>query len=237
MGYDILSREERLKILKTLERDAEFRYALAGLLGLREILDELRRLREEFSRRFEVHDRKFAEIMERLAEHDRKFEEIMARLEEHDRKFVAIEEEIKRLREEFSKRFEEHDRRLDEHNRRLSRVEDVLGALAEAFYARSLWEDLREEARARQEVILSRERNVYLDGEEIDLLVVTDKTVYVVEVKTRPRTSDVSSLLHKANTASRNYPDKQVVPILAGARIPQNVAKKAVEKGVKIIVY
>ncbi|MEM3929970.1 MAG: hypothetical protein QXX48_06825 [Candidatus Korarchaeum sp.] len=68
-----LTSEEKRKFLKALEEDAEFRYAIAGLVG-------------------------YKEILARLAEHDRKFEEIMARLEEHDRKFEEIMEEIRTTR-------------------------------------------------------------------------------------------------------------------------------------------
>ncbi|MEM0268642.1 MAG: hypothetical protein QW221_06930 [Candidatus Korarchaeum sp.] len=68
-----LTSEEKRKFLKALEEDAEFRYAIAGLVG-------------------------YKEILARLAEHDRKFEEILARLEEHDRKFEEIMEEIRTTR-------------------------------------------------------------------------------------------------------------------------------------------
>ncbi|MEM2219821.1 MAG: hypothetical protein QXU50_06885, partial [Candidatus Korarchaeum sp.] len=67
-----------------LEEDAEFRYAIAGLVG-------------------------YKEILARLAEHDRKFEEILEeirgikeRMLEHDRKFEEIAEEIRRINERLS---------------------------------------------------------------------------------------------------------------------------------------
>lgn len=45
----VLSPEEKRRFLKALEEDQEFRYAVAGLLGLGEVLNELRRLREDFN--------------------------------------------------------------------------------------------------------------------------------------------------------------------------------------------
>ncbi|MEM0192802.1 MAG: hypothetical protein QXJ48_06650 [Candidatus Korarchaeum sp.] len=72
-----LTSEEKKRLLKALEEDAEFRYAIAGLVG-------------------------YKEILARLAEHDRKFEEILARLEEHDRKFEEIIGEIRRINERLS---------------------------------------------------------------------------------------------------------------------------------------
>ena len=69
-----------------LDKDVEFRYAIAGYLVFSEIL-----------KRFEEHDRKFNEILprigtieKRLEERGRGFDEIMARLEEHDRKFDEL---------------------------------------------------------------------------------------------------------------------------------------------------
>ncbi|MEM1521086.1 MAG: hypothetical protein QXK42_06060, partial [Candidatus Korarchaeum sp.] len=79
-----LTSEEKRKFLKALEEDAEFRYAIAGLVG-------------------------YKEILARLAEHDRKFEEILEeirgikeRMLEHDRKFEEIAEEIRRINERLS---------------------------------------------------------------------------------------------------------------------------------------
>ena len=80
----MLSEEELKKhIINLLERDKEFRYTVAGLIGLKEILDELRTLRKEMAKRFE--------------EHDRKFNEILARLERHDKRFDALERKIDSL--------------------------------------------------------------------------------------------------------------------------------------------
>jgi len=81
----MMASEEELKkrIINLLERDKEFRYTVAGLIGLKEILDELRKLREEMAKRSE--------------EHDRKFNEILARLERHDKRFDALERKIDSL--------------------------------------------------------------------------------------------------------------------------------------------
>jgi len=86
-----MSLELKEKIIELLERDREFRYAVAGLIGLDEIL-----------KRLDQHDRKFNEILavlrdhtSRLDEHDRKFNEILKRMDQHDRKFNEIIGEIR----------------------------------------------------------------------------------------------------------------------------------------------
>ena len=45
-----LTAEGERRFLKTLEEDAEFRYAVAGLLELGEVLAELNKLREDFNK-------------------------------------------------------------------------------------------------------------------------------------------------------------------------------------------
>ena len=78
-----LSAEEKSKLIKALEEDQEFRYAIAGMLGYREILDRITSLEE-----------RFAKLEERFAN----LEERFARLEE---KFAKLEERQTRLEEEM----------------------------------------------------------------------------------------------------------------------------------------
>ncbi len=61
----------REEFLELLEKDAEFRYAVAGYLGLSEIL-----------KRLEEHDEKFNKILERLEKHDKKFDELLKSFKE-----------------------------------------------------------------------------------------------------------------------------------------------------------
>ncbi len=252
-GREGLKRE----VLRLLEEDEEFRLAVAAKLGLLEILRELREYgrrfdeilermdrREEYIRRIwaklEEHDRKFNEILEelrghrkKLEDHDRKFEAILVelrehrkRLEEHDKKFNVILEEIRRI---WTK--------LEEHDKRLSRIEMGLGALAESFYCKALWDDLKEELASRGERILRRRRNARIDGVDIDLLVETDKSIYVVEVKVKPGHPDVGALVAKADLVRSRYPGRRVVAILAGALIGREVEEYARSRGVEVYAY
>ncbi|MGC8583955.1 MAG: hypothetical protein ACP5HD_05265, partial [Thermoproteus sp.] len=111
-----------------------------------------------------------------------------------------------------------------------------LGALTEATLSRYVWEDLRAEVEARGERVLSRRRNARVDGLDIDLLVETDKAVYVVEVKVRPRRRDVDAVARKAEAAAKAL-GKPAAAILAGARIGDDVEKHAKGKGVQIYRY
>ncbi len=79
--------ELKKKMLELLERDREFRHAVAGLIGYGDLLEKM----EEHDRKFNEILAQIAEIMERQAEHDRKFNEILERLE-------GLERELERVR-------------------------------------------------------------------------------------------------------------------------------------------
>ncbi len=260
--------ELKKRFLELLDRDEEFRLAVAAKIGLLEILSELKRLREDFNKLYQKsleHDKRFEAIERKLLEHDKRFEEINKRFEvierkllEHDKRFEeinkrfeAIERKLlehdKRL-EAIEKRLEEHDRKfneileeikkiwetLAEHNRRLSNVEDVLGALAESTYAKFTLDSIMYECAHVGDRVVSWQRNARVDNEDIDLLVITEKRVYVVEVKVRPKHSDVGKLLAKAEIVKSRFLDKEVVPILTGTRIGSEVLSYALGKGVRV---
>lgn len=71
------------KILKLLKEDEEFRYAVAGFIGLADML-----------KRFEEHDRKFNEIIAEVRDLRKNVSEIMAYIE---RTSLTIEEEAREI--------------------------------------------------------------------------------------------------------------------------------------------
>ncbi len=144
----------------------------------------------------------------------------------NDRRFEAILKEVRKIWETLS-----------EHNRRIARVEDSIGALAESMYSKFLLDAIMYELMARGERLEYWERNARVDDEDVDLLIVAEKSVYVVEVKVKPRHSDVGALLSKAELAERKYPGKRIVPVLTGARIGREVAEHAAAKGVRVIAW
>ncbi|AFA39682.1 paREP7 [Pyrobaculum oguniense TE7] len=192
-----LSAEEKRRFLKALEEDQEFRYAVAGLLGLGELLAELKKLREDFNN------------------------------------YVKRSERLWRRHE---RRWRQNEKRWREANKRFSRLEETLGAMAESQYSRYIWEDLKEEVKARGESVIRRVRSAKVDNVDVDLLVETDKRVYVVEVKIMPRIEDVWALLTKTEVV-KAASGKEAVPILTGTRIGDDVEKYARGKGVLIYSY
>ncbi|MEM2114613.1 MAG: DUF3782 domain-containing protein [Candidatus Caldarchaeum sp.] len=103
-------------IFKLLKEDEEFRYAVAGLLGLEEILKrldrheaELVKLREDMLQGFRRHDEELASLRE---ETNRLREEMIAGFRRHDEELAKLREETNRLREDMIQGFRRHDEEL-----------------------------------------------------------------------------------------------------------------------------
>jgi aspartokinase len=141
-----------------------------------------------------------------------------------------------KLWEENTKRWEEAYRRFDSLEKRTSRVELELGALTEITLTRYAWEDLREEIKSRGEEITAKRRNAVIGEYEVDLLVETNKSVYVVEVKVKPRTRDIRELLAKTRVVEEKY-KKPVIPVLAGTLLGNDVLTLAESKGIRVLSY
>ncbi len=164
-----LSKEEKERFLRAVEEDKEFRYALMGLLGYKEILDAIIDLKKSFQR--------LEERQIRLEERQTKLEERQARLEEMQ---VKLEERQSRLEELFS-RLEERQARLEERQARLeemfhkleermTRLEERQTKLEELFSRMEERQARLEERQARLEEMQAKleERMARLEREMVN---------------------------------------------------------------------
>ncbi|MEM1570113.1 MAG: hypothetical protein QXH47_03020 [Candidatus Bathyarchaeia archaeon] len=105
------------ELLRLLEEDEEFRFAVAGLLGLRELMEELRRLwmevkalREDYNKRFEEHRE---ELKSLRAEQEKLWMEVKALREGQEKLWENVTklwEEVRELRRDFREMREEQRR-------------------------------------------------------------------------------------------------------------------------------
>ncbi len=175
------------EILRLLKEDEEFRYAVAGLIGLEEILKrldsheaQLVKLRDDMNRGFKRYDEELIKLREDM----NKLREDM------NKGFKRYDEELARLREDMNKGFE-----------LLRRHIDALGAR---------WGILAEESfRAGMVGVVERyfggrvERWTHYDEEgfvfgfpspvEVDM-VISDKEHILVEIKSSVSRADVYEL-------------------------------------------
>ncbi|RLG81435.1 MAG: hypothetical protein DRO40_09640, partial [Thermoprotei archaeon] len=229
MGVTSISKKEFLKLL---EKDEEFRLAVAAKIGLLEILEKLeqhdRKFNEilavlhEHSKRFEEHDRRFNEILERLDRHEMEIKRIWQKLEEHDRKF----NEILAVLHEHSKRFEEHDRRFNEIFKELSELRKVVITVAHRFGViteKSFREAIRGllskyfGASAEKWSTYDEEGIVYGKPSIVDIdVVIRDDIHILVEIKSRADPSDIIELLRIGELYYKKTRIKPRLAIVAG---------------------
>jgi uncharacterized phage-like protein YoqJ len=219
MGVAGIDRAELKKaVLELLKSDEEFRLAVAGLLGLDTIISELKKLREDFLTFIKLEEK-------RWEENNKRWEENNKRWEENNKRW-----------EEAFKRFESIEKKLLEHDKRFARIEHGLGALAEAALTKFVYDEVEKIARESGERIIARRRNAKINGTEVDMLIETDKTVYIIEVKTKPRQRHVDEPLNKIELVQKAF-TKPVKPILAGVYIGEEIEAYAKSKHVEVISY
>jgi hypothetical protein len=247
----VLSSEEKRRFLRALSEDEEFRYAVAGLLGLGAVLDELRKLREDFNKHIELeekrwrrNERRWRENEKRWEANERRWEENEKRWQEAFKRFEAIEAELARLREDFNKMREDFNRLYVQVNRRLDSFERRLIALGARWGVESE-EAFREAMRGILEEILGTAevgKWVYFDegGEvfgrparvEVDLLVRDDAHI-LVELKASASEGDVAKLWRVGNLYAKVTGVKPRL-VLVSPFVEERALELAKELGVEV---
>lgn len=209
MSAELRALKERM--LKLLEEDKEFRYAVAGYLGILEVLKRLDGIEAEQAR-----------LREELV----KLGEEQVRLREETRK---IWEEIRRLREETTRIWTEIGKMREELNRmqksidaRLTRVERTLEKLTI---------DIEEEARSfvayrlRQLGYDIKLERLQLPGFEINLYGATRDLCVIGECSVRATPKLLEELKRKYESLRRMRPDllrpKVLLVIYASVALPE----------------
>ena len=175
----------------------EFRYAVAGYLGLSEVLKRLDSIEEGIKKLWESQNRLWENVNKLWESANKLWEEVKALREGQNR----LWEEVKALREGQNKLWEE----VRNINIRLSRVERTLEKLTL---------DVEEEARI---VIKYRLREVGYEVEvgpltlpevEVNIYGVTNDLCVVGEAKVRASSNAVDEVNEKVELLKRLYPDR-----------------------------
>ena len=127
-----LSYSDKKRLLKAIEEDREFRYALMGLLGFREILDRISRIEErqqKLEERFAELEERFARLEERQQRLEEEFKKLYERQLALEERFAKLEERQQKLEERFAQ-LEERFIKLEE---RVAKLEERVAKLEERF--------------------------------------------------------------------------------------------------------
>jgi hypothetical protein len=83
-------------------------------------------------------------------------------------------------------------------------------------------------------------RRINSDSFEIDVLVACDDRVFMIEVRSSPRSEYVNEILRKAKRFKKFFPeykDKEIIPIFGSIIFSENVIKYATKKGLYLMAY
>ncbi len=232
------------ELLRLLEEDEEFRYAVAGRIGILEILKRLDRLEEEMN--------KLLESNNRLWESNNKLWENQQKLWENQEK---LWEEVRSLREGQEKLWENQNRlwegqnKLWESNNRLwEEVRDMRITLNRvAVTLDRLTISVEEEAlsfirhRIRSDLGIEIDLNrIFIDSREINIYGSSGDVCVVGEAAVRLGTGLVEELLNKIDLLKSKRPDllrpKLIKAIYTDYATPDSL-EYAKEKGVWVLKW
>ena len=216
-----MAARERLKsrILKLLREDEEFRYAVAGLIGLDEILKRLDR-----------HESHIIEILKRLDRHEERFLRI-------EQEIGRIWQEIEKLREDMNRLREDMMKGFEAVNRQISALGARWGLMSEEAFREGLKGILEKELGLKVERWTAFDEGGEVFGfpspVEVDVAVKDGKTL-LIEVSSQVRPSDVVTLYRKAKLYERKTGKRPDRLIFVTPFATDNAVKTAMELGVEI---
>ena len=241
------------EILRLIEEDKEFRYAVMGMLGMSELLERFTRL-EERQQKLEERQQRLEERFAKLEERQQKLEEQQQKLEE---RFNELVKEVRDLRRDFNrmleriKSLEEGYRELKESHRRLENgVKKLWGAMLYGFnqvrvFAGISFEDfvrklftkifvsegiIPEGAELKSAIIEGEEINIFYDNP----LIVGEVTAYADSIE------EYDKFLRKLKAVEKKYRRKPIIRfliVLSGPRkVIREIRRRATKDGIELYV-
>jgi septation ring formation regulator EzrA len=204
---ETLSKEEKTKILKALETDLEFRYAVMAALGYKEILD-------------------------RLDRHEEHIKNILQEIKSLREEQIKIWEEIRSLRkEQISLRQEvaEISRKIDMLNKALERLTLSLEEEAIDVIKHRLSEDLGISIDLVTIVVDKKEINIY--GVSDDLCVIGEATVRLG----KSLVERLERIIEYVKDRRPGLLRKRLIKVIYTFYATEDAKKLAIEKGVWIV--
>jgi hypothetical protein len=220
-------KELKSRMLRLLREDEEFRYAVAGLLGLEEILKRLDRHEAELVRLREDMNK----LREDMVEGFRRYDGELIRLrEDMVEGFRRHDIELAKLREDMIRGFE----LVESH---ISALGARWGIMAESAFRESLKGLLEKELGYRVEkwTVFDEAGRVYGYPSVVDVdVTVSDGKLILIEVSSHMKASDITTFRRKAELymeKTGKRPDKLVA---VTPYIDDTTQKAAKELGIEV---
>jgi len=225
---EVLTKEEKLRILRAIKTDEEFRHALMGLLGFTELLESSRRTEENIKKIWQNIEKLWQEIKSLRENQEKLWLEVKSMRENQER----LWQEVKSLREDQEKLWLEI-RDIRRELREIRRMQETYSLT------------LEEEGNTVTAYFLERRglklelRPVVLDREyEFDIYGSGHGVTVVGEVKVRAGPIQIERFARRVEEASKRWPDKfagKVVKVFYCLRAMPGTVEAAREMGVWLI--
>ncbi|MBS7655001.1 hypothetical protein KEJ50_00625 [Candidatus Bathyarchaeota archaeon] len=230
---EALSKEEKTKILKALEKDLEFRYAVAGLLGLDEIIKRLDKIEENIERLW-LEVKALREGQEKLWENQNKLWEEVKALREGQNKLWENQnklwEEVKALREGQNKLWEE----VKGLRFNFKQLGEALGMGLEHYTAAFLEKYLTEKGWPEEKINVKVDIGFMYENKftEVNLfneepLMVGETTTYLASAKDAEK--EINKLLERVEIIQKIYGKKVELLTLTVMNVEREAAEKLEE--------
>jgi len=217
-------------ILKLLREDEEFRYAVAGLIGMEELLrrldrhgGELVKLREDMNRGFQRYDKFFAEVFERFEKHDQHFVELLRKLDRHWEESARFRAGVKSA--------------LDRFQRHLDALGVMCGLVSEEAFREGLRGVVEKVFGFKLEKWEAYDKEGKVFGYSTDVEVdvaVEDGRVILVEMTPRARMSDVAVFKRKAELYAEKEGRRPDRLIIVTPYVDEKAVKLAARLGIDL---
>ena len=156
-----------------------------------------------------------------------------ARLHEETKQLML---ENERERKENERKYE---RRMAEMNKKLEGISDTQGSFAEEYFFNS-FENGKKDFFGTQFNEITKNLDLFWQGlkDEYDIVMYSDTSVAIVEVKYKARKEAINQVLKKAGTfkiLSPLYKDFKIYLGLAALVFPKNMEEECIKNGIAII--
>jgi hypothetical protein len=207
-------------------------------LFLRRLERDIEENRKENSKQISECNRLIEENSKQISENN----ELSKRLIEENSKQISENSELsKRLIEENSKQIKENRDQIKENNKQWGALAKKMGTIDEDLVAPATRPVMKKYFGCEPiDRTIRFTRHSGGESFEVDVLVVCETQVFMIEVKSTPKSEHVEEILEKVKDFKRFFPeyeDKQIVPIFAGIVFSDEIVKYATKKGLYIMAY
>lgn len=200
-----------------------------------EFFEALERTRAEFDRRQAELDRRFGEMQ---AAADLRQAEIDRRQAEADRRQAQIDRRFEEMQAAMAKSSAKTDAEAQRMLRKLADLGDRIGEFAESMVIPGVQRLLAERGIEVHGISPRAFRRFDGQSAEFDAVIVNDRYVAVVEVKSRLKSADVAEHVSRMDNFKKFFPefrDRRGIGVVAGMLIDEEAGKFAYREGLFVL--